>query len=232
MSNKTPSILIVDDEPDLREILEDRFQLFKFETKTAGSGNQAWGMIQGNKFDVVLSDIRMPDGTGLELLEKIKKQNANSPAVFLMTGFHKDFSVMDMLNLGADGFFAKPFDATQIRNTIQNSIVKPNLRWSTEGRYSATKSLHFKVQQIGKDFKVGRRGFSIAASAQDLKIGEICNFQVESSVQLKGLGKLVWHQTSNGHSLGIEILYLEPDSLTLYLSWLDANAPIATVPAF
>lgn len=231
MSKKTPSILIVDDEPDLREILEDRFQVFEFQTATAESGNQAWATLQKQSFDIVLSDIRMANGTGLELLAKIKQANVHKPSVFLMTGFHQDFTERDMLNLGADGFLAKPFDASQIRNSIQKAIVPPQDRWSSQGRYSATKTLAYNVQSKGSDMKVGRLGFSVRTKANDCGIGEILSFELSGSISLKGLGKLMWqHFDQSVASVGIEILYLEPSCLQTYMGWLSQDKPQASIP--
>lgn len=224
--------MIVDDEPDLREILEERFQVFNFETLTAGSGNQAWALLQKEKFDVVLSDIQMPDGTGLELLKKIKDANTVAPAVFLMTGFHQDFSDREMFDQGADGFLSKPFDASQIRNSIQKAIIPPRARWSTTGRYSTDKTLAVSVQSIGQDIKVGRHGFSVVAPKHNITLGQILAFQTEGALKLTGMGKLAWeHQLPGGRkTIGVELLSLDPTSLDTYLALLESNPPRASIP--
>lgn len=230
MQKKTPRILIVDDEPDLREILEDRFQSFQFETASAGSGNEAWAMLQSQDFDVVLSDIRMKDGDGLELLERIKARDVQKPAVFLMTGFHKDFSERELLDQGVDGFFSKPFDSAQARNAIQKAVIPSKERWGQQGRYVSEKTLSFKSEGLGVDFFPGRLGFSLNTKPPAANVGEILNFLITGAVELKGIGKLAWdHADQDGfRSIGIEILSLTSDCLDKYLTMIPNGK--ATIP--
>lgn len=230
-TQRQPLILIVDDEDTLREILAERFQVFHYRTATAKSGNSAWSYLQSNAPDVVISDIRMPDGDGLELLSKIKNRNLFSPKVFLMTGFHQNFSSIDILNQGADGFFPKPFDASQIREIVQKSLIAEVDRWSLKDRYLPTTKIEISVEE--GNFKIGRDGFAfLNDKSVDIKTGDIVSFTVRAPLNLIGTGRIAWHfvNDSGDRATGLEILYLDADSLGRYLEKVKELSPLASIP--
>src|SRR4051794_40929547 len=86
MKRDRPTLLVVDDEPDLREALKTFFEMINFTVLCAGSGNTAFNLLQQEAVDIVLSDVRMPDGDGTELLQELRRQGNQVPFV-LMTGF-------------------------------------------------------------------------------------------------------------------------------------------------
>jgi hypothetical protein len=172
----------------------------------------------------------MRDGDGLELLERIKSQDVGRPAVFLMTGFHKDFSERELLDQGVDGFFSKPFDAAQARNAIQKALIPAKERWAQQGRYTSEKSLVFKSAGVGVDFFPGRLGFSVNVAPPSATVGEILNFHISGAVEIQGVGKLAWDHVDQDQfrSIGVEILSLTADSLPKYMALIPAGK--ATIP--
>src|SRR6185437_5211848 len=82
-------ILVVDDEPDLRDIISSRFQMEGSHVTLAENGESALKVLKGNDFDAVISDIRMPGGSGIELLEALRAMQINKslPAFILISGF-------------------------------------------------------------------------------------------------------------------------------------------------
>jgi len=110
------SILIVDDEPDLREILSFDFGRVGFQVDTAAGGIEALEKHKVKNFDLVITDIRMPLGDGLSLLKNIKILNNNTP-VICITGF-SEVSSATMLEQGAFGVFEKPFDRKKLHKTV------------------------------------------------------------------------------------------------------------------
>ena len=123
---KNSRILIVDDEPDVRDILVDIFEEFETIICQASNGKEALEIIQKNRVDLVISDIRMPNGDGVELLCNIKDQDVFKPIVILMSGF-MDTSIQDLHNMGADAYFSKPFETERILETAQELILKKSL---------------------------------------------------------------------------------------------------------
>jgi CheY-like chemotaxis protein len=107
------TVLIVDDEPDIAELFESEFQDFGFTTFTAGDIKIAKSILASNSIDIVLSDVRMPGGNGIELLKWVRTECPLSMIFLIMTGY-SDVSLADALSLGAHGLFAKPVDLEKI----------------------------------------------------------------------------------------------------------------------
>ncbi len=104
------SVLIVDDEEEIREQLRIRFETEGCIVFDAGSGNEAFDVWKANKPDVVITDIRMANGTGEELLKRLNLEGANERSVMIcMSGF-SDLQSHTAYEFGADALFQKPFD--------------------------------------------------------------------------------------------------------------------------
>src|ERR1035441_5250291 len=85
---KDIKILIVDDEPDIAELLGYDFEKLNFKVFTATDGKMAFEIALKEKIDIVVSDIRMPGGDGITLLDKLKKVNIEIPVVLFLSGHH------------------------------------------------------------------------------------------------------------------------------------------------
>ncbi len=107
------SILVVDDEIDLREIIASEFQYLGADVFVAGSILVAQDILKDQKIDLVISDIRMPGGSGVELLDFVKKNPNSKTAMILISGF-ADFSFQEALIKGVDGYISKPFQLDDI----------------------------------------------------------------------------------------------------------------------
>jgi signal transduction histidine kinase len=104
------SVLIVDDEDEIREQLRIRFELEGCIVFDASSGNDAYVVWKKHKPDVVITDIRMANGTGEELLERLNRETAGDRSVLIcMSGF-SDLQTHTAYEYGADALFQKPFD--------------------------------------------------------------------------------------------------------------------------
>jgi two-component system, NtrC family, response regulator PilR len=134
-------VLVVDDEPSMLEFLQVLLEEEGYAITTARSvaeGRARWG--EGS-FDLVLCDLMMPDGSGLELLEEIRTDN-DSASVIMMTAFTSTKSAIEAMKLGAYDYLSKPFDVDEIKLTINKAIEKTELvdenfylRRELEGKY-------------------------------------------------------------------------------------------------
>src|ERR1700677_4572551 len=113
MSEVKGTLLIVDDEPDLRDILCYSFQRKGYKTVQAENGSVAIDIVRSQKIDLVLSDIRMPGGDGMELLEEIKRHNSDLPTILFLTGF-ADVKLEEAYDKGCEAIFSKPFDSAML----------------------------------------------------------------------------------------------------------------------
>lgn len=121
MSQESPiRILIVDDNVDTLNLLVKKFASNGFDVTTATSGHIAFELASSKPFDVVLSDVQMPNGNGVELLKRLIEPEQKLP-VFLFTGglnFNRQFA----LALGAKELFRKPVNAIQLIEEIKASL--------------------------------------------------------------------------------------------------------------
>lgn len=106
---KKYTILVVDDDIDLREVIAAIIEEIGFTTLVADCGNRAIEIIRSTQVDLVLTDMRMPNGDGLFLLDKIRALDPKKPIVFFITGY-SDISEQEFITRGAAKVFPKPFD--------------------------------------------------------------------------------------------------------------------------
>jgi len=108
------SILIVDDEASVRESLKKVLNKAGYITSTASSGNEAFSLLSKQKqaVDIVLSDLKMPDGDGIELLKNIKKKFADIE-VILLTGYGTVEIAVETMKEGAYDFIT-PFRPMEV----------------------------------------------------------------------------------------------------------------------
>lgn len=121
MKNQTKKVLIVDDESDIRDVFADYFFDSGIELQFASSGNEALKTLDKQDFDLILSDVRMPDGDGIYLLETIRKRSKTSPQFLLMTGF-SEIDKNAAIKKGAADLLSKPIDFSEIDNILRKYL--------------------------------------------------------------------------------------------------------------
>ena len=113
------TVLIVDDEPDILELMEEEFIYYGYKTITAICGNDAISLIRNNKVDVVVSDYKMPNGNGLAVLDEVKSMNDELRPEFFFVSGQADISIQEAIKAGAKKFFSKPFDLDDLIKEIE-----------------------------------------------------------------------------------------------------------------
>jgi DNA-binding response OmpR family regulator len=157
-------ILIAEDEPDLRDLLAAKFRVFGFNVETAHSGSAAWDkLLQSDDFQIVVTDLRMPDGTGFDLLNKVKGRNVMFPRVFVISAF-SDVPKHQLFDAGAEDFMPKPFDTKILLDVIRKSLLKTEDRWRAPSSKPAKVDLSFELSELSEaiateEFGAGRGGF-------------------------------------------------------------------------
>jgi len=116
-----PVVLIVDDEPDIRELLAITLNRMELDSRTATDVASAQKLLRGERFDLCLTDMNLPDGNGLGLVEWIQ---ANTPSVpvAVITAHGNVESAVKALKLGAFDFVSKPLDLTGLRKLVNVAI--------------------------------------------------------------------------------------------------------------
>src|SRR5690242_1257523 len=109
-------ILVVEDDPDAREVLQVMLTLEDHEVVTAVDGEDGWNKYRSNVFSVVISDWLMPETDGLELCRRIRSaEKTRYCYVILLSALQGKSHYLEALHSGADDFVSKPYDPDQLR---------------------------------------------------------------------------------------------------------------------
>lgn len=113
--------LIVDDEPDIRELLEITLGRMKLDTRSARNVKEARDFLAREPFDFCLTDMRLPDGTGLDLVQYIQQRHPQMP-VAMITAFGSLDTAVQALKAGAFDFLTKPVDLARLRELVNTAL--------------------------------------------------------------------------------------------------------------
>jgi two-component system, NtrC family, response regulator PilR len=118
-----PSILLVDDEPNITEIMEIILTEEGMDVATTSSGSEALARLRDQTFDLVISDIRMPDISGVDLLKEAQKL-APDTAFIMMTAYASTETAIEALQHGAHDYITKPFKMDELRQIVRRVLEK------------------------------------------------------------------------------------------------------------
>lgn len=125
MTQLKGNILVVDDEPDIGEMLREILQLEGYRVAIAPSGRAALGLAQSSAFDAALVDINMPGMTGIELIGKLRDSSPNVK-IIVVTAFVDESITQAALVAGGHTVFSKPIDFDALSDAIENIIAGKN----------------------------------------------------------------------------------------------------------
>ena len=117
------SILVVDDERFIRETVARFLQEEGYSVDSAEDGAAAWDKMQDTHFHFVLTDIKMPNMDGFELLKKIRGVSSDI-IVIMMTGFSQEYTILEAMKQGAYGYLSKPFKSSDILTAVDRACKK------------------------------------------------------------------------------------------------------------
>ena len=121
MSAAANSLLVVDDEPDLRTLYELTLVREGYTVDTAGSVEEAWALLNERGFSAVITDMRLPDGTGLELLQRLEEGGRSEKAI-VITAYGSPQGAVEALKSGAYDYLTKPVDLRQFRAVVASAL--------------------------------------------------------------------------------------------------------------
>ncbi|MFH1034915.1 MAG: response regulator [Pseudomonadota bacterium] len=116
-----PKILVVDDEPDIRDILCSLFQEFGYEVAAAPGAREALSILEQEPIQVMLLDLNMPGMNGLDLCRAIRPRQPRA-RIFALTGYHRLFTPDSARQAGFDGFLTKPADLHQLLELVRRAF--------------------------------------------------------------------------------------------------------------
>ncbi|TAM43520.1 MAG: sigma-54-dependent Fis family transcriptional regulator [Gammaproteobacteria bacterium] len=124
MSAVKNQVLVVDDEPDIREVLELTLGRMNLETRSASNLEEARHLLDQFRFDLCLTDMRLPDGNGIDLIKHIQEKYSQIP-VAVITAFGNMETAVAALKAGAFDFVSKPLDLNDLRNIVRSALKVP-----------------------------------------------------------------------------------------------------------
>jgi two-component system, NtrC family, response regulator PilR len=117
----SPLALIVDDEPDILQLLGITLLRMGIDTRKAENLKQAYHHLESNRFDICLTDMRLPDGDGLELVQYIQEKHSELPVALITAHGNMEIAI-DAMKAGAFDFLSKPVDLNSLRNLIDTAL--------------------------------------------------------------------------------------------------------------
>ncbi len=124
-------ILIIDDEKSIRKTLREILEYEKYQVDEAADGAEGLSLIEKNKYDIILCDIKMPKMDGIEVLDKIIAQSIDTPVV-MISGHGNIETAVEAVKKGAFDFISKPLDLNRLLVTIRNAMDKSTLVTETK----------------------------------------------------------------------------------------------------
>ena len=146
-------VLIAEDDRDFGNILAQYVTISGFDVKLGRNGNEAWDLFAGDKPDICVLDVMMPDMDGFTLAEKIKDLDPDMPLIFLTARSLKE-DIVKGLKIGADDYITKPFDPEVLILRINNILKRAYSSANDEYKVSRTILRYNSLELICPDSKV------------------------------------------------------------------------------
>ena len=140
-------ILAVDDNEQIREILAEMLSRFGFACSTASNGREALDLMSRDDFFLVLTDMRMPEMDGIELLREIKKHYPDTD-VISVTGYDANYTFTDVIKAGASDFILKPFAEDEVEAKINRVIRERQLKADIPSKNESLRELKDYLENI------------------------------------------------------------------------------------
>ncbi len=121
-------LLVVDDESNLRLVVQKEMSRQGHEVETAPDGEAAWEMLEHEDFDVLLCDINMPRLDGMGLLRRLNEKSPNPPEVIMLTGHATVETAIEAMKLGAYDYLTKPYRMTELAALVTQAAEKQQLK--------------------------------------------------------------------------------------------------------
>jgi CheY-like chemotaxis protein len=237
------TILVVDDDATLRDAIVYDFKRRGYQVFSAANGTEAFQIVKTKKVDLVITDARMPQGTGVELLDNIKAFSLRVPSVIFITGFN-DLTVEETYDKGACAVMNKPFDRKSLITSVERTLLPNSEKFSPPMDVSAPDlkiELKFEDDVAGNSanaFNIGQGGMFLAATAQIGKPNQVVSFNLKNPGRgialLSGQGIIRWvrHVTLGNlkRGMGIEFIFLDESCRTHIIAILESLQVKAYIP--
>ncbi|MBC7705132.1 MAG: sigma-54-dependent Fis family transcriptional regulator, partial [Rhodoferax sp.] len=143
-------ILVVDDEPDLRTLYELALVREGYNVQGVGTLEDAWQQLAQQRFDVVITDMRLPDGLGIGLLHRLREQHRSERCV-VITAYGSAENAVESLKAGAFDYLTKPVDIKQFRAVVASAILGARNQAMAGRRHAASSAARTGINRRSTD---------------------------------------------------------------------------------
>lgn len=125
-------LLVVDDEKNLRLVIQKELSRQGHEVEPAEDGEAAWEQLEAKDFDVILCDINMPRLDGIGLLRRVREKSPHPPEVIMLTGQGTIETAIEAMKLGAYDYLTKPYRIAELSALVDQAAEKHQLRMDNQ----------------------------------------------------------------------------------------------------
>lgn len=225
------TVIIVDDEPDISEPLSFLFKTEGYKVLTANNGNEAFKLFCDNNADIIVSDIQMKNGDGLQLLENIKNKSIFTPVVLFITGTNYE-RVAEAYSKGSEAIFSKPFDFEVLKSKVTDLIRSyKNNPFQRHHRENVAYSIEIKLQADSSWTpcflaNIGRGGFFVGLEDKFPLINNVIEykFRIKADV-ITGKAVVKWVRKTTDSALhtgfGAEFIHSDENEKLKLFSFVN-----------
>jgi DNA-binding NtrC family response regulator len=141
-------LLVVDDESNLRLVVQKELSRQGHEVETASDGETAWSLLEEDDFDVLLCDINMPRLDGIGLLRRLREKSQNPPEVIMLTGHATVETAIEAMKLGAYDYLTKPYRIMELSALVTQAAEKQQLKIDNQRLRAQIERTHKNIPDI------------------------------------------------------------------------------------
>ena len=121
---RRPRVLVADDEEGIRDLLRKTLQLAEYDVDVAEDGRAALERLRVKRYDLLITDLRMPGMDGLTLIRDVRRLRADLP-VIIITGYSTEATAIEAIDLGVQGYLTKPFRVPRVLTAAAKALGEP-----------------------------------------------------------------------------------------------------------
>ncbi len=160
-------ILVVDDDPAVRDVLSEGLSSSGYRCDTAQDGAEALRKVQDDSFQLVVSDIDMPEMDGMQLLQEIKKVRPDTE-IIMVTGVLDVETAIQSMRLGASDYLTKPFILAEVRITVERALEKQRLiRENREYQRNLEARVQERTAELSRSYQTTLEALATALDTRD-----------------------------------------------------------------
>jgi CheY-like chemotaxis protein len=229
------TILVVDDEAELREIFSAWLGRKGCRVLTASNGVEALEVLERERIDVLLSDIRMPVMGGVELVREVFERKMVIPSIIFVSGFG-DVRPREMYGLGVEALMEKPLSRQDLIRVLEDSLLEREELWLTPLTAPVEQTVEITRESVEEtaatcQFQMGRGGCCFTSNrplVEGKTIGLSIRFAGDGR-QLEAQGTVRWFDGATSQA-GVSFLYLDPSCRNWVVAAMHDRAYRSFVP--